>query len=319
MLTIRPFTYSQADYAAISTILSRVWPDRDSTVATLQHIDNTCSPQFFSVRFVAEVDRSVVAVAEGGESAIFYRPGKYSITLDVDPAWEQQGIGSALYAHLLTSLSTSALSVTMLVSTTREDKPQAIRFLERRGYTQVMRSPLAALDVHRFQFDRFTSIIPKVEQSGIQLLSLAHLRTLDSDWQRKVYDLDWECTLDEPLPDAPTKLDFAQYVGQVFGHPNFLPEAWFIALDEGRYVGMTATNRNARHPQQLDTVFTAVVRSHRRRGLATALKLLAIDYARRNGFQTIKTDNEEHNPMFKLNLALGFHPEPALLFYQKTF
>ena len=67
----------------------------------------------------------------------------------------------------------------------------------------------------------------------------------------------------------------------------------------------------------MDTVFTGVVRSHRRRGIAKALKVLAIDYAHRQGYQLIKTDNEEHNPMFQINLALGFQPEPAILFFQK--
>jgi GNAT superfamily N-acetyltransferase len=194
-----------------------------------------------------------------------------------------------------------------------------MRFLRKRGFAQVMRSPIAALSVSTFDADQFAGALARARASGIQLISLAELPALDPDWQRQVYELDWECTLDEPLPDTPTKTPFAHYAAEVFGNPDFLPAAWFVALDGGRYVGMTATNRNARNPQQLDTIFTAVVRSHRRRGLATALKVLAIDYARRYGYRIIKTDNEEHNPMFQLNLALGFQPEPALLFFQKLF
>jgi len=49
-----------------------------------------------------------------------------------------------------------------------------------------------------------------------------------------------------------------------------------------------------------------VLRSHRRRGLATALKVHAITWAQSLGAKTIATDNEQNNPMYQLNVRLGF-------------
>lgn len=317
MVAPRPFAYSLADYAALSRLLAAVWPDRDSSVAALQHLDRHHRDGYFFQRFVIELDGALVAACEVGEPADSYRPGKYAIDLAVMPAWRRHGLGAALYDHMVCELAKRSPTPTLLACRTREDQPQSVRFLARRGFEQVMRSPMCRLDAPRFDFAPFAGVIPKVEAGGVQLYSLAQLAIMDADWRRKIYELDWECTLDEPLPDTPTQSSFEHYAAEVFENPDFLPEAWFVAVDGGAYVGMTATNRNAQNPPQLDTVFTGIVRSHRRRGLATALKLLAIDYAQRNGYTSILADNEEHNPMYQLNLALGFAPQPALLFFHK--
>ena len=35
------------------------------------------------------------------------------------------------------------------------------------------------------------------------------------------------------------------------------------------------------------------------------------------GIKQIRTDNEENNPMYKINIALGFSPVPSSLEYTK--
>ncbi len=50
-----------------------------------------------------------------------------------------------------------------------------------------------------------------------------------------------------------------------------------------------------------------------------ALKLSGFAYAREQGVRTIATDNEERNPMYAINLKLGFEPRPAWLAFTKTF
>ena len=69
------------------------------------------------------------------------------------------------------------------------------------------------------------------------------------------------------------------------------------------------------NPDKLYTGLTGVRRAYRRRGIATALKTQAIAWAKTQGASYLETDNEENNPMYQLNLALGFQPIPALLDY----
>ena len=70
--------------------------------------------------------------------------------------------------------------------------------------------------------------------------------------------------------------------------------------------------------QNLNVGVTGVLPSHRRNGIATALKLKTIQYAIDYGAVTLKTGNEENNPMYDLNMALGFKPKPAWLSLRKT-
>ncbi|MEA3408886.1 MAG: hypothetical protein U9Q95_00905, partial [Candidatus Eisenbacteria bacterium] len=67
------------------------------------------------------------------------------------------------------------------------------------------------------------------------------------------------------------------------------------------------------------TGLTGVVRSHRRKGIATALKVHGFSRAKEHGARWIETDNEEKNPMFELNLRLGFKPTPAWTEYRRPF
>lgn len=318
LIHIRSFTATDHDYAAIVALHKAIWPDRPDTVAICQRRDAVRDKQAFFQRVVVEVGQQIVALGTASETVWLQRPGKYAIAVAVHPAYERQGIGSALYDYLLEVLNQRPLPPTLLVSRAREDKPQALRFLAQRGFTLVMRSPLSRLEVAAFEPARSAARINKVTASGYQLCSMAAIAQLDPDWQRQIYELDWACTQDEPLPDTPTKPSLAAYVNDIFDHPNFLPDASFVALENGRYVAMTTCNQNAAEPTWLRTGFTGVLRSHRRRGLATALKVLTIQYAQQQHFKAIETDNKEHNPMYAINLALGFQPKPAWLDFQKT-
>jgi mycothiol synthase len=90
-----------------------------------------------------------------------------------------------------------------------------------------------------------------------------------------------------------------------------------VAMDGGQYIGFTAFNKTVEDISLLHTSFTGVRRSYRRRGIATALKLRSIQVAHQMDTRQIQTNNEENNPMFHLNLRLGFEPQPADLDWEK--
>ena len=96
-----------------------------------------------------------------------------------------------------------------------------------------------------------------------------------------------------------------------------MPKGWFVALDGEQYIGLTVLEKGSDNVERLMTSFTGVRRAYRRRGIATALKVHSIQFAGRMGTRLILTNNEEHSPMFQLNLKLGFQPQPADVDWKK--
>ena len=60
------------------------------------------------------------------------------------------------------------------------------------------------------------------------------------------------------------------------------------------------------NPKSAQTGLTGVRRAFRRQGIATKTKQHSIAWAKAQGIEKIYTDNEENNPMYQLNLQLGF-------------
>ena len=81
----------------------------------------------------------------------------------------------------------------------------------------------------------------------------------------------------------------------------------FIAKRGTEYVGVTGLNHVEAVPGGLSHGFTGVGREHRRRGVATALKLCAFAYARGRGYRTVRALNRPaHAPLIALDEKLGF-------------
>jgi GNAT superfamily N-acetyltransferase len=316
-VSILPFEPTQEAYVALADLDRAVWPDSPMTAALFKHRDDVRDPQYLFQRLVVPRNDAPVAFAEYGETPWSFQPGKYSVSIVVHPDHERCGIGTALYDHVLAALSRQQHEPVLLVSGTRENKPQAIRFLERRGFQPVMRWIISELDLAAFDPSPWVGLQEKVQGQGVRFLSLSELMERDSTWQHKLWDLDWALTLDEPSPAPPTRLPLERFVQQRLAGPEFLPEGEFVALEGERYVGMSGLSNNPADPQQLWSGFTGVVRSHRRRGIATALKLQTIDYARRAGARSIRTGNEDNNPMYLINVRLGFEKATASLAYEK--
>lgn len=314
-LKIRPFKKNEEEYAAIVAISNANWPDERSAPESWMYRDKHRSPKYLFERVVGEVGGEIVAFAAYGESEWAYLPGKYFITVEVHPDHQRKGYGSVMYDHVTTALAVR--DPLFYTSGTREDRPDFIRFLTKRGFEHMMRYPVSHLNPQTFDFGRFEAVERRVRESGIEIVNVPDLPARDPDWQRHWYELESECWLDVPLPEPPTKGTFEQFVSR-FESPNYDARAHFIAIDGDRYVGLTGFWTSIVEKHKLYTGLTGVLRSHRRRGIATALKVSGIRYARDYGATVVETDNEENNPMFGLNLALGFEPRPAWLDFRKV-
>lgn len=315
MFTIRPFQKTDSDYRGVMAVENTVWPDFPRTVEEWKHRDATRDPQYLFRRFVVEAQGEMVALGIYCEPWWSFKPGKFHMEVSVLPDYRRRGIGAALYEKFIADLAERKPAV--LTSWSRENQVEGIRFLTKRGFEQVMRAPISLLEVTSFDPAPFSAYPRRVAEQNIEIRPLSEIAAVDPDWKRKFWELDWELSQDVPSPDPITMTSFDVYEKDLYGSPNFTPEAQFIALDGKQWVGMSGLWRSQADSHMLHTGLTGVVRSHRRRGIAIAMKLRGIDFARRYGARTIETDNEEGNPMFQINLRLGFEPQPALLDFEK--
>ena len=135
---------------------------------------------------------------------------------------------------------------------------------------------------------------------------------------RQVYELDTECTRDEPgiAPDW-RPLTYEAYHREIFANEGFDPAGIFLAEKDGALAGVCGLH----FPPDKEaawTFFTGVRRAHRGRGLAQALKLLAVQYANRRGCRKVGTGNHERNgPMLAVNRKFGFRPLTGVYAYRK--
>jgi GNAT superfamily N-acetyltransferase len=91
-----------------------------------------------------------------------------------------------------------------------------------------------------------------------------------------------------------------------------------VAFDGERWVGQSDL---IPYPHKRDvavTGLTGVVGTHRRRGIATALKVTALERARQAEVRFVHTDNVADSPMLQLNLRLGFREGHAFLTFRKS-
>jgi GNAT superfamily N-acetyltransferase len=86
----------------------------------------------------------------------------------------------------------------------------------------------------------------------------------------------------------------------------------FVALDGGDVVGFAALTLLDGMPQRLENYLTAVKKSHRRRGIATALKRAEVAWAAERGYTEIVSDMVDGNAAMRaVNARLGYRELPT--------
>ena len=313
-MMIRPFNYSDADYQSLADISNAVWPDRPSVPQGAKESDKRRDPKYYWRRLVAESDGEIVASVAYGESDWTHVPGKFFISMQVRPDHQRKGIGTALYDHVMNDLA--GRGPTIFESHAREDKQEGMSFLEKRGFKRTMRDQVSELLVADFDPAPFAWTAGLKEKTGVEIRTVAELTADEVDWKEEMWELEHQLLQDVPTDDPVTKQPFEQWL-KWLTHPSFIPEAYFIAIRDGRFVGVTSLWQSVAEKDKLHTELTGVVRGLRRKGIATALKVRAIEFARDRGARVVRTDNEENNPMYDLNVRLGFKPIPAWWTYRK--
>jgi GNAT superfamily N-acetyltransferase len=314
---LRPF--EDRDWPRLTEIGTAIYPDDPRSEQADRHGESMWNEaQHFRLRLVAEdPNGQMVGFGRLSHMPWQFHPDKYRIRIEVDPASQRQGVGTALYERMLAEAQ--ARGAVQLRTNAKETMAESIDFLSHRGFEEIQRDWESRLDVQGFDFGPFATAEDRVTAQGITLTSLQDEGAQDEQVLRKVYALDVECTKDEPAVEPVTPSPYEMWVKDVLESPWSLPEAFFLAKDGDRYVGLSALFKNMSLPHVLQQGFTAVDREYRGKGVAMALKIRGARYALDRGIKEIRTHNNTRNrPMLRINEAMGFVKEPVWIEYGKT-
>ena len=238
----------------------------------------------------------------------------FRMRLSVNPEWHGRGIGSAFFDSLIQeSRRREACAVRARV---REDRKAAISFLMSRGFYEYERMVDSRLNVKETNIRNLPRSEDNLEADGIVISSLVEERLQRPDCLQAVFDLEYAVRADLPDPGVPRGFaDFKRWIES----PRILQEGYFIARSGSLYVGLTGLSVEPADTTCLNQDLTGVRREYRRRGISTALKIHAIEYAQKNGFRQIITRNMSINTaMLTINQMLGFRHFATEIRLQKT-
>jgi GNAT superfamily N-acetyltransferase len=310
--SVRPF--SGGEYAALADVVVAANPADPQTEQSLRHLDVYLRRrELVPTRIVAE-DAAGRLIGHGVVVGRGPTPGA---EVGVVPDARRRGLGTALLAELeLLARANGAIALrTRWVAAS--DGP-ALAFVARHGFGEHERAWPSTLELASFDPSPYAGAEERLVADGIRITTLME-EGLTEPVLARVCALHNACVRDIPSRDAPAYTDVAldAWITWMVEGPNAIPEALFLAIDGGAYVGMSALDRSG-PAGMVHQGFTGVLPSHRGRGIAAALKLRAIAHAREAGFRAIHTRQHAGNaPMLHLNARLGFVRGAASIRFEK--
>ncbi|MDR7420303.1 MAG: GNAT family N-acetyltransferase [Armatimonadota bacterium] len=314
VLRVRPAT--DADLPQVLDIGRAVFPDFQETPEEYREFEARLGVGgYTNVHTVAETESGlVVGHCRFHHMPGQFRPTRYHVAIFVRPDWQGRGVGRALYAHALTDLS--ARGARELQSFARETMPEAVAFLERRGFRATMRTWETRLDLARFDPAPFARYLDRAREAGVTVTTLANERAHDTGALRRAYALHNAVLADIPSPIPFTPPSFEHFLKSRVESVRALLDAYFLAKVGDEYVGEANVERPAIGAHLVHNV-TGVLPAYRGRGIAMALKLATIAYGRARGYAEIRTWNDSRNTgMLAINDRLGFVRQPAWLTFE---
>ena len=314
---VRPFD-PQRDYPHLARLAIAVDPAAGATATTLRYRDQTREPRVHLFRLMAETpDGDVIATGRVMHIWWVFHPRHFQLRIEVDPRWRRQGVGAALFDPLLAELQRLDAELVRAEA----EAPDAIAFLSHRGFVEWKRRWESVLDVASANTDPLLGAARRVADSDIVLTTYAEELVRRGDaFAHAVYAADCLFSRDEPTVEADTdSMSFERFAALQLDAPEALPDGHFLALHHDQIVGLSRLNGDARRPEVLHQDLTATHRDYRGRGIAQALKLRTLQYARARGYREIHTSNESTNaPMIHINDAIGFRREhPRIIFERR--
>ena len=308
MPMIRPFT--KEDYPTLARIDNAAFPEYPSSAEEIQFEDTHRPEHCRQARWIMEDDGEPVGVGSYSQAAGSYHPRKFHVNVMVMPERQGQGFGKALYNHVRQAVE--PFDPLSLRAQVREDMTRGLRFLLERGFVEDMRNWESRLDVAAFDPTPYAGAEARLTAQGIAIKTLRELEDVPGHWD-KHYQMTRELIADVPSSEPHTPVAKEVWQKRLQENPDLQRDAYLFAVQNGEYIGVTMLY-SSQGNDDLYTGLTGVQRDARRQGIALALKLRAIAWAKAQGRPLIKTWNEQNNRgMLGINERLGFVKQPPWL------
>jgi GNAT superfamily N-acetyltransferase len=277
---------TEADLAAYCDVWNAVTPREPTRLEDVKR------------RLERQPERLYLVAFEGDQAAGLgfcgpsQTPERTAIVVRVLPDHRRRGIGSALLDLVLAHAGD--LARPQVSGMVFEDDPETIAWVTNRGFEESGRQ----VELSR----ELSSAEPEPQTpDGVELTAL------DESRHEEAYAVWAECYPDMPVSPPIPAPTYEEWLEEEVCGPITL-----LALEDGRVVGAAALME--RVDGLAEHGLTAVRRSHRGRGIATALKQALIHWASANGYRELTTWTQDGNEaMQAVNLKLGYRPRPAVI------
>ncbi len=301
---LRPF--GEGDLASVSAIApASTEGDAEGGELWLRRRKEFDEARYVRRHYLAEHEETGQLLGYGSVEQTIYLP-RYRLILVVGPEWLRRGVGDLLLEQLTNDLrEAEAVTVTFR---DYESASETQEFLRERGFAETTRLLDLRLTVENANVAAFSAAVERVKAHGISISTLREERESDPRYVEKLYELTSALRLDDPARPPFTPPSYHEREARLWLEQKYvLADAYFIAKDGGEYVGVTDLNLLDAVQGGVSQGFTGVRPEYRRRGIATALKVRAVEYAALHCFRTIRALNHPaHAPLLALNEKLGF-------------
>jgi mycothiol synthase len=261
------------------------------------------SAEFVKDRLAREPERLyLLAQAEGrlvgcGITTGSSFPGRKFVSVGVVANRRRRGLGSRLLDRCLDHAR--FLGGEVATSYVWEDCEPGLAFAAHHGFTE---------------FERGVELVCELgaqeappPPAGIEIAELAPLHHPDA------YEVWIEGVADIPSTEPAEAMPYERWLTRTVAQ-----ELVLVALDGKVVVGFAALENRDREAGVAGNDLTTVRRSHRRRGIAEALKRTQLARAAGRGYRTVVTGQHEPNlAMRRLNAKLGYRPLPDTIMVRR--
>lgn len=260
-----------------------------------------------------------------GDLAGFYWVERDHIAADrsqfsmyVMPEYRRQGLGSRLYAKMLDGIRQSGGKT--LQASVRDDCPDGLGFVSRRGFHEVSHHLAMSLDLAAIDDRPYDALIERLEAEGFIFTSMEELGNTEAA-QRKLYALNDTAAAETmgARGEHPWE-SFEDFQKRVCESEWYVPAGQMVVIDtaSGDWAAMSAITQFAGADYAYN-LFTGVDSSYRGRKLGQAVKIKALRFARdvlRVG--SVHTHHNSKNlPILAIDRKLGYTQIPGYYLMEK--